>query len=131
MVVIGLKLYRNLSDKLVTCSGIVKRRSCRYFLHYNSRLMRFFHVPSVYLTTFHVPLRYIERYFTYSIVYWNPPCVWLCIIKHYYRFKLPCTLGILGDPTRIPYLSEKIPLVVLCGSIHRKQHSRRLLRTYP
>ena len=30
MVVIGLKLYRNLSDKLVTCSGVVKCRSCRY-----------------------------------------------------------------------------------------------------
>ena len=29
-VIIGLKLYRNLSDKLVTISGIVKRRICRY-----------------------------------------------------------------------------------------------------
>ena len=30
MVVIVLKLYINLSDKLVTCSGIIKHRNCHY-----------------------------------------------------------------------------------------------------
>ena len=90
-----------------------------------------FHVPSVYWTTFHVPLRYIERYFTYSIVYRKAPCVWLCIRQHYYLFEIPRTLSISRDPTRIPYPPENIPLAILLGSIHRKQHLGRLLRTYP
>ena len=92
--------------------------------------MRFFHVPSVYPTVFHVPLRYIERYCMYSIVYLKVPCGRLCIRHHYYRFEFPCTLCISRDPTRIPYPTEKNPLVVLFGAIHREQHSRRLLRTY-
>ena len=79
MVDLGLKLYRNLSNRLVTCSGIVKRRSYRYCLHYNPGLMQFFDVLSIYWTAFHVPLRYIERYFTYSIVYQKASCEWLCI----------------------------------------------------
>ena len=99
--------------------------------HYIPRLARFFHVPSVYRTAFHIPLRYIERYFTYLIVYTKAPCEWLYIRQHYYRFKLPRTLRISGDPTRIPYLYEKSPLVILLGDIHRKQHSERLLCTYP
>ena len=31
MVVIGLNCIEILSDKLVTCFGVVKRRSCHYF----------------------------------------------------------------------------------------------------
>ena len=98
--------------------------------HYIPGLARFFHVPSVYWMTFHVPLRYIERYFTYSSVYRKAPCERLCIRQHYYQFELPCTLCISGDPTRIPYLSEKIPLAILLGSIHQKQHSGKLLHMY-
>ena len=99
--------------------------------HYIPGLMQFFHIPSVYQTAFHVPLRYIERHFTYSIVYRKAPCVRLCIRQHYFRFELPPTLSMSGDPTRIPCLSKKIPLAVLLGAIHRKQHSGRLLCTYP
>ena len=99
-------------------------------LHYNPRLTQFFHVPLVYRITFHIPLRYIERYFTYSIVYRKAPCERLCIRQHYYQFQLPRTLCILGDPTRIPYISEKSPLDVLLGAIHWKQHLGRLLRMY-
>ena len=98
--------------------------------HYILGLARFFHVPSVYRTAFHVPLRYIERYFMYSIVYWKAPSVWLCIRKHYYQFELPGTLCISRDPTMIPYPSEKIHLAIFLGAIHWKQHSGRLLRTY-
>ena len=65
----------------------------------------------------------------YLIVYRKAPCEQLCIRKNYYRFELPRTLCILGDPTRIPCPSEKNPLVVLFGEIHQKQHSRRLLHT--
>ena len=100
-------------------------------LHYIPGLARFFHVPSIYRTAFHVPLRYIERYFMYSIVYWKEPCEWLCIRQHYYRFELPRTLSISGDPTMIPYPSKKNPLAVLCGEIHQKHNSGRLLRMYP
>ena len=99
--------------------------------HYIPGLTRFFHVPLIYRTTFHVPLSYIERYFMYSIVYQKAPCEQLCIRQHYYLFELPRTLRISGDPTRITYLSKKIPLFILLGAIHRKQHSRRLLCTYP
>ena len=62
-----------------------------------------------------------------SIVYWKATFVWLCIRQHYYRFELPRTLCILGDPTRIPYPSEKNPLAILFGAIHQKQHLSRLL----
>ena len=50
-------------------------------LHYNLGLTWFFHVPSVYWMAFRVPLRYIERYFTYSIVYQKASC--LRNVPHY------------------------------------------------
>ena len=119
-----MKCYRRVLTSL-NVGGVV------FFLHCILGIVWFLHVLLVYWTTFHVPLRYIERYFTYSIIYRKASCVWLCIRRHYYWFELPRTLSISGDPTRIPYPSEKIPLAVLFGAIHRKQHSGRLLCTYP
>ena len=98
--------------------------------HYIPRLTRFFHVPSVYRMTFHIPLRYIERYFMYSIFYRKAPCEWLCIRHHYYRFELPRTFDISRDANRIPYLSEKSRLAILLGAIHRKHHLGRLIYMY-
>ena len=101
-----------------------------YFLHCIPGTVWFFHVSLVYRTTFDVPLRYIERYFTHSIVYQKAPCGWLCIKQHYYRFELPRTLRISGDTTRIPCPTEKNPLVILFEAIHREQHSGRLFHMY-
>ena len=71
-------------------------------LHYILGFVWFLHVLLVYRMTFHVPFRYIERYFTYSIVYQKAPCERLCIRKQYYGFELPRTLSIKGGPSRIP-----------------------------
>ena len=103
--------YKQIYDLGISCVMLLIIGAIIIFPHYILGLVRFFHVPSLYRMASHIPLSYIERYFMYSIVYWKAPCVWLCIRQDYYRFKLPCTLSISGDHTRIPYLlSPKIIL---------------------
>ena len=94
-----------MSDRLETCSSLVKRRSCRYLfiLHPGARAV-LPHTIGISNGLSHT-LEVYRKVLTYSIVYQRAPCVRLCIRQHYYRFELPHTLSISGDPTRVPWLS--------------------------
>ena len=113
------------------CFDVLKHRNCRYFLALHPKDHVFLPCIAGISNDLSRTLEVYRKVLNVSIVYQKDPCERLCIRQHYYRFELPRTLCISGDPNMIPYLFEKIPLVIFLGAIHWKQYSRRLQHTYP